>query len=286
MGPFAVDERLVPMPDANGEALVRIHNTNTKKIIHARFPLINGCAAVDGELEIPGIAGRGAPVRLDFIAPGGAATGKLLPTGNVLDTLDVPGVGKIEVSMIDAANPCVFVRASDLGLKGCEPPAEVEANSEVMRKFAAIRCTASVAMGITHDVAEAATRLSNPAIGYVSPPQDYTLSSGGQLQANAIDITGRMIARGQAHRDMPLTRTLCMAVASRITGSIVHEATRATNNPDAELRIGMPAGVITAAAEVRQVEGQWVANRGSFLRTQRRLFEGSVLVRGASTAPT
>lgn len=106
------------------------------------------------------------------------------------------------------------------------------------------------------------------------------------MQANAIDITGRMIARGQAHRDMPLTRTLCMAVASRITGSIVHEATRATNNPDAELRIGMPAGVITAAAEVRQVEGQWVANRGSFLRTQRRLFEGSVLVRGASTAPT
>ena len=284
MGPFAVDEGLVPMPDANGEALVRIHNTNTKKIIHARFPLINGCAAVDGELEIPGIAGCGAPVRLDFIAPGGAATGKLLPTGHVRDTLDVPGVGRIEVSMIDAANPCVFVRASDVGLKGCEPPAEVEANSEVMRKFAAIRCTASVAMGITRDVAEAATRLSNPAIGYVGPPQDYTQSSGGQLKAIDIDITGRMIARGQAHRDMPLTRTLCMAVASRITGSIVHEATRATNNPDAELRIGMPAGVITAAAEVRQVEGQWVANRGSFLRTQRRLFEGSVLVRGSSAA--
>ena len=284
MGPFAVDEGLVPMPDANGEALVRIHNTNTKKIIHARFPLINGCAAVDGELEIPGIAGRGAPVRLDFIAPGGAATGKLLPTGHVRDTLDVPGVGRIEVSMIDEANPCVFVRASDVGLKGCEPPAEVEANSEVMRKFAAIRCTASVAMGITRDVAEAATRLSNPAIGYVGPPQDYTQSSGGQLKAIDIDITGRMIARGQAHRDMPLTRTLCMAVASRITGSIVHEATRATNNPDAELRIGMPAGVITAAAEVRLVEGQWVANRGSFLRTQRRLFEGSVLVRGSSAA--
>jgi 2-methylaconitate cis-trans-isomerase PrpF len=283
MGPFAVDEGLVSASGAGGssEALVRIHNTNTQKVIHARFPLVNGCAAVDGDLEIPGIAGTGAPVRLDFLSPGGAATGKLLPTGNVRDTLDAPGVGKIEVSMVDAANPCVFVRARDVGLSGIEPATEVEANADVMRKFAAIRCAASVAMGITRDAAEAATRLSNPAIGYVSPPQDCTLSSGVVLRADGIDITGRMIARGQAHRDMPLTRALCMAVASRITGSIVHEATRTTNNPDAELRIGMPAGVITAAAEVRLRDGQWVAERGSFLRTQRRLFEGSVLLRAS-----
>ena len=279
MGPFAVDEGLVKT--TGNEALVRIHNTNTKKIIHARFPLVNGCAAVEGELEIPGIAGAGAPVRLDFLSPGGAATGKLLPTGNVRDTLDVPGVGKIEVSMIDAANPCVFVRARDVGLKGTEPPADVEANTAVMQKFAAIRCAASVTMGITRDVAEAATRLSNPAIGYVSPPQDCILSSGAMLRAEQTDITGRMIARGQAHRDMPLTRTLCMAVASRIAGSVVHEVTRATDNPDNELRIGMPAGVITAAAEVRLKDGAWVAERGSFLRTQRRLFEGSVLVRAS-----
>jgi 2-methylaconitate isomerase len=126
-------------------------------------------------LQIPGVAGKGAPVRLDFVSPGGAATGKLLPTGNVLDMLDVPGVGKIEVSMVDAANPCVFVRARDVGLSGTEQPPEVEANAEVMRKFAAIRCAASVAMGITRDIAQAATRLTNPAIGYVAPPQDWTL---------------------------------------------------------------------------------------------------------------
>ncbi len=272
MGPFAVDEGLVQMSDPNGEALVRIHNTNTKKIIHARFPLVNGCAAVEGALEIPGIAGTGAPVRLDFILPGGAATGKLLPTGHLRDTLDVPGVGTIEVSMIDAANPCAFIRARDVGLSGTEPPVEVEANTAVMQKFAAIRCAASVAMGITRDANEAATRLTNPAIGYVSPPQDCGLSSGGALRADQIDITGRMIARGQAHRDMPLTRALCMAVAARISGTVVHEMTRATDNPDAELRIGMPAGVITAAAEVRLKDGAWVAERGSFLRTQRRLF--------------
>jgi 2-methylaconitate cis-trans-isomerase PrpF len=155
------------------------------------------------------------------------------------------------------------------------------ANAVVMKKFAAIRCAASVAMGITRDIDEAATRLTNPAIGYVAPPQDWTLSSGERCNANDIDITGRMIARGQAHRDMPLTRALCMAVASRIAGSLVHEATRATGNPDAELRIGMPAGVITAAAQVRLHDGLWVAQRGSFLRTQRRLFEGSVLVRAS-----
>lgn len=282
MGPFAVDEGLVAV--SGDEALVRIHNTNTKKIIHARFPLVNGCAAVEGALEIPGIAGTGAPVRLDFVTPGGAATGKLLPTGNVRDTLDVPGVGKIEVSMIDAANPCVFVRARDVGLSGTEPPVEVEANAAVMQKFAAIRCAASVAMGITRDVHEAATRLTNPSIGYVSLPQDCALSSGVALRGEEIDVTGRMIARGQAHRDMPLTRALCMAVAARIVGTVVHEMTRATDNPDTELRIGMPAGVITAAAEVRLKDDAWVAERGSFMRTQRRLFEGSVLVRNSLAA--
>ena len=282
MGPFAVDEGLVQV--SGDEALVRIHNTNTKKIIHARFPLVNGCAAVEGALEIPGIAGTGAPVRLDFVTPGGAATGKLLPTGNVRDTLDVPGVGKIAVSMIDAANPCVFVRARDVGLSGTEPPAEVEANAAVMQKFAAIRCAASVAMGITRDVHEAATRLTNPSIGYVSLPQDCALSSGVALRGEEIDVTGRMIARGQAHRDMPLTRALCMAVAARIVGTVVHEMSRATDNPDTELRIGMPAGVITAAAEVRLKDGAWVAERGSFMRTQRRLFEGSVLVRNSLAA--
>lgn len=108
--------------------------------------------------------------------------------------------------------------------------------------------------------------------------------SGATLRADQMDISGRMIARGQAHRDLPLTRTLCMAVASRIVGSIVHEAARATENPDAELRIGMPSGVMMAAAQVRHRDSVWVAERGSFLRTQRRMFEGSVLVRGSSVA--
>src|SRR5687768_417507 len=116
MGPFAVDEGLIQV--SGKEALVRVHNTNTKKIIHALFAIDDGLAAVDGDLTIPGVSGSGAPVRLEFREPGGATTGKLLPTGNVVDTLDVPGVGKIRASLVDAANATCFLNASDLGLSG------------------------------------------------------------------------------------------------------------------------------------------------------------------------
>src|SRR6185295_4413828 len=137
MGPFAVDEGLVEV--SGNEALVRVHNTNTKKIIWSRFAMDEGLSAVDGDLAIPGVAGTGAPVKLEFREPGGATTGKLLPTGNVADTLDVPGVGRIRCSMVDAANACVFVKAADVGLKGTEMPETIEQNAEVMRKLGAIR---------------------------------------------------------------------------------------------------------------------------------------------------
>src|SRR5690606_30638096 len=128
------------------EALVRVHNTNTGKIIHSRFLLDQGLAAVDGDLAIPGVAGTGSPVRLEFRDPGGATTGRLLPTGNVADVLDVEGVGRITVSMVDAANACVFVDAADLGLTGTEMPEALDNAHEVLQKLAAIRAAASVAM--------------------------------------------------------------------------------------------------------------------------------------------
>ena len=280
MGPFAVDEGLVQV--SGSEALVRIHNTNTKKIIHAYFALDNGKAAVDGDITIPGVAGTGAAVRLAFLSPGGATTGKLLPTGNVRDTLNVPGVpgvGRIEVSIIDAANSCVFVRARDVGLTGIELPDALEANQAVMQKLAAIRIAASVTMGLARDASEAAKNLSNPAIGVVAPPMDAKMLSGEPIHANAVDLTARMLARGHVHRALPLTRSLCMAVAARISGTVVHEAARATDHPDTEIRIGMPSGILLAAATVRSRNGMWEAERGAFLRTQRRLFEGRVLVR-------
>ncbi len=282
MGPFAVDEGLVTV--SGPDALVRVHNTNTKKIIWSRFPLENGAAAVDGALAIPGVAGTGAPVKLEFREPGGATTGKLLPTGNVADTLDVPGYGKFRVSMVDAANACVFARAADLGIKGTELPDEIDANPELLKKLAAIRIAASVAMGITRTPEEAAKRATVPFVGFVSAPQEAKTLTGDRVEAAVVDLTARMMSNGQPHRALPLTCTLCLAVAARVDGTVVNELARNAQSPEAEIRIGMPSGVLTAAASVRKLEGQWHAEQGAFYRTQRRMFEGRVLVR-ASRVP-
>lgn len=282
MGPFAVDEGLVKV--SGREALVRVHNTNTGKIIWSRFPLDDGQAAVDGALAIPGVAGTGAPVRLEFREPGGATTGRLLPTGSVADRLEAPGYGSFKVSMVDAANACVFVSAADLGIKGTEMPDEIDANAGLLKKLAAIRVAASVAMGITKSPEEAAKRASVPFVGFVSPPQDAKTLTGEAIKAAAVDLTGRVMSNGQPHRALPLTASLCMAVAARLQDSVVSDAARRTDDPEAEIRIAMPSGVLTVAASVRKLEGQWHAEQGAFYRTQRRLFEGQVLVR-ASRVP-
>ncbi|MGH8014180.1 MAG: PrpF domain-containing protein, partial [Candidatus Binataceae bacterium] len=131
VGPFALDEGLITLR-GDGEIAVRIHNTNTRKIIVSRFRVDDSAAAVDGDFVLPGVAGTGAPVRLEFIDPGGAGTGRLLPTGRVIDTLEISGHGPIEATMVDAANPCVFVDAAALGMTGVEMPEEIEANGAVM----------------------------------------------------------------------------------------------------------------------------------------------------------
>ena len=281
MGPFAVDEGLLKI--AGAEALIRVHNTNTKKIIWSRFQLDDGMAAVDGELAIPGVAGTGSPVKLEFREPGGATTGRLLPTGNAADTLDVPGVGRIRVSMVDAANACVFVRAADLGIKGTELPDEIDANADLLKKLAGVRIAASVAMRITRSPEEAARRAAVPFIGFVSGPQLAKTLTGDRIEAAAVDLTARMMSNGQPHRALPLTCTLCLAVAARIEGTLVNELARPAADPEAEIRIGMPSGVLTAAASVRTLEGQWHAEQGAFYRTQRRMFEGHVLLRASRT---
>ena len=282
MGPFAVDEGLVRV--SGREALVRIHNTNTKKIIHALFSIDDGLAAVDGDLAIPGVSGTGAPVKLEFRDPGGATTGRLLPTGNAVDTLDVPGVGRIRASLVDAANATVWVRAQDLGVTGIELPEALEANVPVMQKLEAIRVAASVAMGITANAEEAVKKKSVPFIGFVSAAQDAKTLSGESIHDIDIDVTGRVISNGQPHRALPLTVSLCMAVAARIEGSVVNEVLRKDGDAEAPIRIGMPSGILTVAATVKHKDGGWHAEQGAFYRTQRRMFEGQVLVR-ASRVP-
>ncbi|MCC7081156.1 MAG: PrpF family protein [Burkholderiales bacterium] len=276
IGPFAVDEGLL---SARGErAVVRIHNTNTSKIIVATFPLEDGVAAVDGDLSIPGVEGTGAPVRLDFLDPGGAITGSLLPTGKARESLAVEGIGRVDVSMIDASNPCVFVRARDLGLSGTEMPAAIEADSVLMRTLGEIRIAASVAMGVSHSEEEAQRKTAVPFIGFVSAPADACTLSATHVSAREVDFVARVISNGQAHRALPLGVSMCLAVAARIEGTLVHEATRVGAYIAETLRIGMPAGILNVAAEVQCEAGRWHAVRGGFYRTQRRLFDGHVYV--------
>lgn len=282
VGPFAVDEGLVRF--SGDSASVRIHNTNTHKIISAHFPLDGGLAAVEGDLAIPGVDGTGAPVRLDFLDPGGATTGTLLPTGQAAETLSVPGFGAFEVSMVDASNACVFVRAQDLGLRGTEMPAEIEADAGVMRKLAAIRLAASVRMGVAQNAEDAARNTPVPFVGFVAAPAAARTLSGEVMEAAGVDLIARVISNGQPHRALPLGASMCLAVAARIAGSVVHGVTRPPQRAQDDLRVSMPSGILKVAAEVRQENGKWQAVRGGFYRTQRRLFDGHVLVRAAAAA--
>jgi hypothetical protein len=282
VGPFAVDEGLI---QPNGDtAVVRIFNTNTGKIIRSTFPLANGRAAVDGTLEIPGVAGTGAPIRLDFLAPDGAVTGQLLPTGHVVDHLDVPGIGSIEVSMVDAANACVFVRARDIGLTGAELPEALDANTAVLDRLQHIRRAAALRMGIARNEAEARQSNGVPAIGFVAPPMAAPTLSGETITPGQVDLTARFISNGQPHRALPLTASLCTAVAARIEGSLPFQALCRSNA--GAVRIGMPSGILTVDADVSCApDGVWTAHSGAFYRTARRLFDGRIYVPAMSTFP-
>jgi 2-methylaconitate cis-trans-isomerase PrpF len=276
VGSFAFDEGLArPAANAAGEVTIRIHSTNTGKLIAATFFVRDGRSVERGDLAIPGLAGTGSPIRLDFLAPGGAITGRLLPTGRVVDAFEVPGLGRIEASCVDAANACVFVRAADLGLAGTESPQAIEADHALMERLLALRAQASVAMGIASDLGAARAKATTPSIGLVAAPAAWTTLAGATFLADACDLAVRMLSSNQPHRALPLTASVCIAVAAQVEGTLVHAATRRGADPSA-LRLGMPSGVLTVAAEVGRHGADWHARRGAFYRTARRLFDGFV----------
>lgn len=276
VGPFAVDQGLV---QANHPTTtVRIFNTNTQKIIHSTFATPNGSNHYAGELEIPGVSGSGSPIKLEFVNPGGATTQHLLPTGNVRDTLSIPGLGEIEVSMVDAANAAVFIKAADLGLTGLELPDELEARPDVLATLDAIRTAASVAMGIAPTIEEAKAIGIVPFVAFVAPAQPNPTLSDEVIPTENLDFIARVISNGQPHRALPLTISLCTAVAARITGTVVSDMLSAQANSTNAIRLGMPSGVLTVDANVSNENGKWTAHSGSFYRTARRLFDGQVWV--------
>lgn len=282
IGPFAVEEGLVAAP-AEGDARVRIHNTNTGKIIVAHFPVWDGQVRVDGDLSIDGVSGTGAPIRLDFEQPGGAGTGRLLPAGLAMTVLEVAGLGTVEASMVDAANPCVFVAASSVGKIGLELPDVLELDRETLGRLEAIRQAASVAMGITGSLPAAPALKGIPFVAMVTGPAAARTLSGREVAAGEVDLIVRMMSSGQPHRAVPITGGLCLAVASRIPGSIPATLVRAGA---ATLRIGHPSGVTVVDADV--VSGPFgpEARAATVYRTARRLFEGHVRVRAGVLGTT
>jgi len=276
IGPFAVDEGLVTVAD--GPTCVRIHNTNTRRIIVARFQVRGGQGVEDGAQSIPGVDGTGAPVRLDFLQPGGASTGRLLPSGETAQELLLDDGRRVTASLIDAANACVFVHADDLGLTGAESPDELAANAEAMAALSQLRVAGSVAMGIAHDRQAAANVRMIPLIAIVSAPQRTSTLDRTVLQSGDADLVVRMLSNGQPHRAMPLTGALCTAVAMQVDDTVPARLARHPRDPSA-LRIATPSGVLTVAADVRRgFGGEWIAASGSFYRTTRRLFDGHVYV--------
>ena len=275
MGPFAFDEGLAPCADGP-MAAVRIHNTNTSKIILSRFPVENGMAAIGGSQAIDGVPGTGAPIRLEFLDPGGAGTGRLLPAGGELESeLDVPGLGRVRVTMIDAANPCVFVEARSLGRTGTELPEALDKDGDCLAALEALRRRASVAMGIAASEEEAGRIPSIPKVAMVSSPTAHSTISGSALSPEDHDIAVRMISIGMPHRVVPLTGALCLAVAVRTAGTLPH---RIAHGREGSIRIGHPSGTIEVDAEVTERDGQPFAVYGAVYRTARRLFEGRVIV--------
>jgi 2-methylaconitate cis-trans-isomerase PrpF len=277
VGPFAVEEGIVSALQ-DGEAVVRIYNTNTSKVIVSRFPVAGGGLAADGNFEIDGVAGEAAPIRLEFLDPGGAKTGVLLPTRAARNDLDVPVVGRVAVSCVDAGNPCVFVAARDMGKTGVELPDELERDAAFLHRMEAIRRSASVYMGLASDPDMAGRMASIPKVAMVCAPQAAPSLSGRSLMASQVDICIRMISIGQPHRAVPITGAICLAVAVRVPGTIPYDLCGAASGP---VRIGHPSGttVVDAAVAADVTGAAMRAEYGAVYRSARRLFDGNVLYR-------
>jgi 2-methylaconitate cis-trans-isomerase PrpF len=225
-----------------------------------------------------GVPFAGAEIRVEFLDPGGASAGALLPTGRARDLLEVPGVGRIEATLLDAGNPTVFVRAADLGLTATELPAAVDGDAALLARLEAIRAAGAVAMGLAAS-AEAATRErpATPKIAFVAPPRSYVSSAGVTMSAVDIDISARILSMGRLHHAFTGTGSVALAAAAALPGTIPAEVARAVP-AGTPLAIGHTSGRLEVGAVVACVEGAWRVEKAVMRRTARRLMSGAVLL--------
>lgn len=275
VGPFAVDEGLVKAVEPITR--VRIYNTNTKKIIVADVPVKDGKALVEGDCAIDGVPGTGARIMLDFVDSGGAVTGKLLPTGNVRDTIRVED-RSYTVSLVDAANPAIFVKAADLGIRGTELASEIDANPWLLAELERIRSIGAEMIGLVRDRRDA-TRLSPavPKVAFVSPPQEYRTSKGDAIQPQDIDLTARIMSMQKAHKAYAVTGAIVTATAAKIPGTVVNDCFRPREGTDF-VRIGHSSGRLALEIVVEPRGDGWFLKRAALERTARRIMDGFVYV--------
>ena len=277
VGPFAVEAGLVKVV----EPITTVHllNRNTDKYIDVTVPCENGSFAQDGDCHIAGVDGTAAELKVKFLNPAGAKTGKLLPTGNVMDVLEIPGLGKIEASILDVSNPMVLVRAEDVHALGTELPEEVNANTELMDILEKIRGTAACMMGFAKDLKDATDNSpAVPKVGFVTTPRSYTEIGGTEVHAEDMDVCARVISVFKCHKACPLTSASSIAVAAALEGSVVSKLV-AEGTSTENVRIGHPSGIMTMCPEINLTENGAEVPAVAVQRTARRIMDGTVYIR-------
>lgn len=275
VGPFAIDEGLVPAVEPVTK--VQVLATNTGKRYIAHVPVCDGHAEVEGEYTIDGVPAPGACITLEYLEPGGSLGGSVLPTGVPQQAITLTNGRQVTISLVDAAIPTVFVRAQELDVDACRLAPDLDSDSGLQELLEEIRCHAAVLSGLAESIEQAHTHSqASPKIALIAPPAPYQSSGGKPVAAEQIDLLARAISMGNAHRTFPGTVSMCTAVAAAIEETVVHEVSQAASPQ--QLRIGHPAGIMEIGAKVKRCGSEWRTESVIAQRTARRIMEGSVLV--------
>ncbi len=280
VGPFAIaagliDPARVPV---DGACTVRIWQANIGKTILAHVPVTRGEVQETGDFELDGVAFPAAEIVLEFLDPADdeADGGAMFPTGHLVDELEVPGVGLLEATMINAGIPTVFIEAAAIGCDGTELQPAINEDAASLARLEAIRVAGALRMGLIASAAEAATRQHTPKVAIVAPPMDYVASSGKRIAATDIDLNVRAMSMGKLHHAMMGTASVAIATAAAVPGTLVHRA--AGGGERTSVRFGHPSGTLRVGAEAAQIEGKWSVRKAIMSRSARVLMEGQVRV--------
>lgn len=279
-GAFAIHAGLVDparIPD-NGVCVVRIWQANIGKTIIAQVPVTDGQVQETGDFELDGVTFPAAEIVLEFVDPSedDGEGASMFPTGNLVDQLEVPGIGRLPATMISAGIPTVFVNAADIGYSGTELREDINNDPDALARLEAIRVAGALRMGLISDPAESLTRQHTPKIAFVAPPQGYQASSGRQIQAADTDLLVRALSMGKLHHAMMGTCAVAIGTAAAIPGTLVNLA--AGGGERSSVVFGHPSGTLRVGAEARQQDGQWQVTRAIMSRSARILMEGWVRV--------